>query len=224
LHDDPAAPTVTLHWYFTDQPFQTFPSVINCRNLDEEKWVERTLGEVANQQNTFEAPRIMGGLLGDHFCGEESDFVNGQPWPYTGPHPAYDPDGIPACCPRMWGWGPTAGGAAGGEGRVYCDSYSFTDPVYGPITVFRDDAPFGPDMLWGSAGYTPSSGWVMLSPHWFGVPGLWVVSRLATPGPNKNWGTQQTFFPDVFWDGRGTAGFHPVIPDAGPQMDVSCAD
>ena len=91
---------VDLVWYFTDQPFQKFPSAINSLDWDESPWTPRVLGEVYRASRKYNGRLTIPGLLPGHQCGAPELFLSGSPWPAIGPLRVYDADGIPECCPR----------------------------------------------------------------------------------------------------------------------------
>lgn len=89
-----------LDWYFTDLPFLPFPSVINSLDWRDDPWEPHLLGEQYGQSRNYNGKERIEGLTGEHVCGDEADFANGQPWPYTGEPILYDDAGIPVCCGR----------------------------------------------------------------------------------------------------------------------------
>ena len=89
-------------WYFTDQDFDDHPSVQGSNFWQSEIEREVLIGEQWTVPTPWpEKNRTVSGLLGNHECGEVTDFEQGQPWPYTGEPIEYDDDHIPFCCPRI---------------------------------------------------------------------------------------------------------------------------
>jgi hypothetical protein len=89
-----------VRWFFTDLDFQKHESIINSREWDEDKGNDYLLGEQLKFGWNYNGAEHVPGLIGGHECGEESDFISGQPWPYDGPDIEYGEDWIPLCCPR----------------------------------------------------------------------------------------------------------------------------
>lgn len=101
VHNSPDAPLVDLVWYFTDLPFQRHDSVINSLWQSSEDARQVDIGEQWYYPPPYNGLTRIEGLTGEHECGLQSDFEEGQPWPYDGPDIEYDEDGIPFCCPRL---------------------------------------------------------------------------------------------------------------------------
>lgn len=91
---------MTIRWFKTDLPFLEGEQVINARIWDSEIVDDLEVGEdTRDKPHPYRGGQVAG-LLGDHVCGPEEWFRNGQPWPTDIDPVEYDADGIPTCCPR----------------------------------------------------------------------------------------------------------------------------
>jgi len=127
---DPNFPPTQIVWYFTDQPFQDFPSAINSRIWDSEDVRDLELGEIIGSDRTGPYRKTVPGMAGNHQCGSAADFLNGVPLGYTGPIVVYDQDAIPVCCDRV----PTGGGEISFAGGALT-SHVNTETAPGSLSV-----------------------------------------------------------------------------------------
>jgi hypothetical protein len=100
-YDHPDAPVLNARWYFTDLDFLPFPTVFGSAIYRDRAPSVIRVGEIWRPFFPYSAKPSPDGLIGDHFCGSESDFLGEAEWPYTGEPVERDEDGIPFCCRRI---------------------------------------------------------------------------------------------------------------------------
>jgi hypothetical protein len=92
--------TVGIRWYRThdDAPTLPFPSFVTSRDWREDHTTPTPLGEVWDAPRTFYRGDPIPGANGQHVCGTEEEFWNGQKYDPAAPPTVYHPSGIPICC------------------------------------------------------------------------------------------------------------------------------
>lgn len=204
LHNSPDAPLIDVLWYFTDLDFLDQDLAFNNRVWDSDDVRQLAPGEAFPIAKKFAKPRVFIGLNGEHQCGTPDDFQFGQPWPYTGPVVAYDPDGIPACCDRDFAWGPTTGSAPSGEVTLNCSSYEIT---CNGETVTMNNLVL--DGLWRGSG-AGGQEWTLANKR--GEPlipvGFWILKKTGS--------APLEFYGKAAWNGRGSTTFtYAHLPGGG---------
>lgn len=158
VHKGDNVPIVKLQWYVTVLPFLTGEVEINNRIFDDDKDVDRPLGELPVKRNAYKfggRSTPIPGLTGNHICHREW-MIGGEPWPNDLPDQEYDQYEIPTCCGAFHDPG-IFGVEIGGE---MGDKVGYKNPTSGGLMIGGEmgdqfhvgDAAAGGLELGGAAG------------------------------------------------------------------------